>query len=40
MTAVGAHTFMIMVDRLTRDEVEFVTDDFRLFGAKSTKKEK
>ncbi|KAH0284955.1 hypothetical protein KCU62_g7904, partial [Aureobasidium sp. EXF-3399] len=39
LTAIGVHTFMIMVDRLTRDEVQFASDDSRLFGAKSTKKE-
>lgn len=39
LTAIGAYIFMIMVDRLTRDEVEFTLDDFRRFGAKGREKE-
>ena len=39
MTAIGAHTFMIMVDRLTRDGIEFSSSDFRLFGTKGRVKE-
>lgn len=39
LTAIGAHTFMIMVDRLTRDEIEFSSDDFGWFGTKGRKKE-
>ncbi|THY81133.1 hypothetical protein D6C95_09219 [Aureobasidium pullulans] len=34
-TAVGAHTFMIMVDVLTRDRVELLEEDFTFFGAKN-----
>ncbi|THY33975.1 hypothetical protein D6D01_02072, partial [Aureobasidium pullulans] len=35
LTAVGAHTFMIMVDVLTRDRVELLEGDFTLFGGKN-----
>ncbi|KAG9669233.1 alkaline phytoceramidase, partial [Aureobasidium melanogenum] len=31
LTAIGAHTFMIMVDGLTRDKVEFSQDAFKWF---------
>ncbi|TIA84228.1 hypothetical protein D6C76_01758 [Aureobasidium pullulans] len=36
LTAVGAHTFMIMIDVLTRDRVELLEGDFTLFGENTT----
>lgn len=36
LTAVGAHVFMIMVDKLTREDVKFSSQDFELLGRKST----
>jgi dihydroceramidase len=39
LTAIGAYTFMHLVDVLTRQEIEFSSDDFDLFGAKTAIKE-
>jgi dihydroceramidase len=39
LTAIGAHTFMYMVEVLTREQVESPGDDFNFFSAKTTKKE-
>jgi dihydroceramidase len=33
LTAIGAHTFMYMVDVLTRERFEFSNENFSLFGA-------
>lgn len=43
LTAIGAHTFMVMVDGLTSDKVEFLHDAFGWFkrsgGARAGKKD-
>lgn len=36
LTAVGAQTFMIMIDVLTRDRVELLEGDFTLFSKNTT----
>jgi dihydroceramidase len=39
LTAIGAHTFMYMIEVLTREEGKLSGADFNLFSAKTAKKE-